>query len=173
MKIFSIMALLLTLLFSAILVEGLISRSDNVAEAVIDIEVPQAIVWNALLNMEDYEQWNSIRSTDTNPRQSPFCLATYKIAGKIIRFREKYMVEYEKKQILFAPADSIPGAFLHSMRNTISLKPLADGSTQVHWRTQYKVSTISANLINRIYVLPSLQKALAKNLQALKNHIER
>ena len=173
MKIITLIALVSTLLFAAVLTEGLIRGNDNTVEASIDIEAPQAVIWNVLLTMEDHEQWNTFRISDANPGPSSFHNVTYNFSGRKIRFREKYTVEQKNRRILFAPADSIPAAFLNSFCNTISLKPLADGTTHVRWQTRYKVSTISANLISRFYILPALRKALVKNLKSLKDFIER
>ena len=172
MKFFSFTAILFTLLFTAILIEGLVRETDTEENAFIIIEAPQAVVFNTLLDINNYEQWNTFSRTKKISSHTSTRLVDYKIGQKIIRVNEKFSVSPDKNHIQFTPVDSLPNSFITSFRNTIALKSLPDGTTQVSWQTQYAVSTIIGSLINRFHLQPALKNTLIKNLQSLKSFIE-
>lgn len=173
MKFFSFAAILVALLFSAILIDGILRGTNTEEQKHIIIEAPQAVVSNTLLDINNYEQWNTFSRTKKISSHTSTRLVDYKIGQKIIRINEKFSVSPDKNHFQFTPVDSLPNSFITSFRNTIALKSLPDGTTQVSWQTQYAVSTIIGSLINRFLVQPALKKTLLKNLQSLKSFIER
>ena len=172
MKYYTFFAILLTLLFTAILIEGVIRGTGTEENALINIEAPLAVVFNTLIDIDNYALWNTFSSAKKGSSQTVSRLVDYKIGQKIIRVNEKFSVSPDKNHFQFTPVDSLPNSFITLFRNTVILKSLPDGTTQVTWQTQYAVSTIIGNIFNRVYVQAALKKALIKNLQSLKSFIE-
>jgi len=172
MKLFSIISVIFTLFFTAILLEGIMSSSDSSVTASITIEAPQPVIYNTLQDVSNYEQWNTLSSGKDFSEQNLVRSTIYKIGSQTISIQEKLTILQNENTFLFVQIDSLPGSFLTNLNNAVSFKGLSDGTSEISWQTSYSISNITANLINRIYIKSALKKALAKNLKSLKKHIE-
>ena len=172
MKIFSIISVILTIFFTAVLFEGIMTSSSTSVSASITIEAPQPVIYNTLKDVLNYEQWNTLSSGKNFSEKDLTRSAVYNIGTQHISINEKLTILPKENSFLFAQVDSLPGSFLTDLNNAVSYKGLADGTTEISWQTSYSISNITANLINRIYIKPALKQALADNLKSLKEHIE-
>ncbi len=172
MKLFSIISAILTVLFAAMLLEGILTSLDSIETAHINIEAPQRVIYNTLQDVSNYELWNTLSSGKDFSEQNLIRKAIYKIGPKNISVNEKLTILPDENTFQFNQIDSLPGSFITNIRNSIILKGQSDGTSEVSWQISYSVSNITANLINRLYIKPALKKALSKNLISLKKHIE-
>ena len=172
MKLFTILAILLILLFAAVLGYSVVVNPETIIESEIAVQVPRTVVYKALSDFYAYPKWSTmmkkVRLTeDPNTR-----ISTYKYGTNLHTIQEHIQLDAAKNQIHSAQSDTHQGAMIGRLNSTISITNLPDGMTSISWQIRYSALSVGAKLLNPILVRAQIQTAMDQNLLAFQSYIE-
>lgn len=176
MKLNVLISSLLFILISGIGITGFLTDPVTVINKKIVIEAPEPVIWNNLLHLENYGQWcaqskfNKVESDSQRNRY--YRSAEYKFGGNRIEILEEISIDASNNSISIIPAKKDPVSYSANFHTLISMGNLADGSTEVSWKTTYTVPPLLARVINRFAMKPLLTAFMTRSLDKLKHTIE-
>lgn len=171
MKTVIFITALMLIIYSGVFISGILQEPDHVIEKTINIEVPEAVVFNTMIDFNHYQDWcvNLVEnrlSSDYTSRQVRYSLWPIDLI-----LEEKVEINLQKRTIVTRQAASNPSSYLHEFRNDIRMSSLSDGTTNVIWRVSYRVEPIYAKFLNMVLIKPQLEEVIEQNLQGLNQYM--
>ncbi|MGD9488299.1 MAG: SRPBCC family protein [Calditrichaceae bacterium] len=177
MKTSAVVSAILIVLFSIILVTGIILNPETSIRKSITIEAPETVVWAAVTGPNEYSNWyKSIRQIEFYPEVSlnkSLRVVDYSIIGRELKIKERIEIYESSDRITFTQIDTVRKSLIHNIRQSIVLEALPDGSTEAIWEITYMAPPVLSKLMDFIIVRPAFNELINLNLSSLKNYIER
>ncbi|WP_456406067.1 hypothetical protein [Caldithrix abyssi] len=158
MKFLRILFLINTLVVLVFFTLLLTSESESALSSDFTTDIPRPAAFKLLVKQ--------LTASGESPLTIEFTYGTNDHALKLSYQMQRDEVNY---RLTLLPDVDSPSLFAwKEMRHQITLKELVDGSTDIQWQLNYRVSGWTARLLNRFFWKPALQKFLNEKINALK-----
>ncbi len=154
---------------------GLLARAaylpaDIRYESVITIEAPLPVVWNALTRLEDQDNWlvdkKVLYNFDNTSRQ-----VQWNLKGKTLLINQQVRIRESARAIDFLQIGHEKYSLLENFNETMQLRELPDGATEVRWSYQYHIPELLPRLVDNRENTTLFENSLQRNIRALKRYI--
>ena len=172
MKFFTLLASVLLLFFTTILILGVILGSEFTIKRTISIEAPSVVVYKELTEFDHYAQWCPNIKTSRFHSENKSRTTVYKFGDKQLQIRESVQSIENQNLVIFIQDDSLNQSYIQNFTNEIKTSENPDGTTEVEWKTTYNIKPVLSKFLNRLFLMPTIEDNLSKNLEALKRQIE-
>ena len=170
MKTLLTITLVLLTAWLAVLGRALYLPADVTYESQITIEAPLAVVWNTLTRLEDQDNWLTDKKVlynfDNTSRQ-----VQWNLQGKTLLINQQVRIREAARAIDFLQIGHEKYSLLENFNETMQLRELPDGSTEVRWSYQYRLPLPLPRFIDSIGNASLFRESLKRNIRALKRYI--
>lgn len=172
MKILTIIAMILTILFTILFLYGILQKDRNTIQTEINVDVPESVVMNTLSDVNNYQRWCPMVFKSQFNESSKSGMLTFRIEGHIFSLPFQYKSLPDQHTVIFMQNGPPTSGALKDFTQSILLTSLPDGTTNIQWQWQFEVKGLLSKVFNAIWMRTTFQKALDNSADALKKYLE-
>lgn len=171
MKFATVIISLILIVFAGAFMMGFMQDSEIIIEKEIILEVPEAVVFNTLIDFDHYNTWCPQLVENNYNLEKSYRHVRYDLWPEDYVLNESIEINLQGRNIIIRAASDNPVSLLKNFNNNIRLISLPDGTTNLFWQISYRIEPIYSKLINRMLIEPQMESMISNNLEGLQEYL--
>ncbi len=172
MKLTKLGAIILLTALMALFLAGVWTAETSSIKSEANVNAPKAVAYHALADVQDYSKWCTI-FTSNLPGKSKQYQKIYHINDHRLILKEAMILYPEEHRIIFHQVNPVKQQrILSDFKQTITMKQLADGTTQIQWQIEYRITPLMSRIADRLWIQPAFESVLKRQMKAYKDYLE-